>query len=176
MYFGFSGRKYKKTFTELDIYNYYCKSVKKPLSRKEFSQVSKDIGEAIMRLVIYNNYIYYMPYRLGDISLKRISEKVSYDDNGQVNTNKLPIDWGRTTKYWAEIYKDLTTDEIKQIKDKKVFYHLNEDVDGQRAYFRWSKVTSNFKNKNMYLFRPVRKFSRELAVFIKYTKKLNYYE
>ena len=176
MYFGKGGRKYKKTIGENDVYKYYSLHTKNSVTRGEFSSISKDIGSGIMRMLIYDNSVYYMPFRLGDICIKKKEKNVVFTDDGKIDTKQLRVDWERTLDHWRELYPDLTPDELKKIPGKKKFYHLNEEVNGYVAYFHWSKYTANFRNKSAYLFKPVRQYKRELGNYIKKTHKMNYYE
>ena len=62
MYFGKGSRRYKKTLGENDAYKYYSSVTKNSVSRGEFSEISKDIGSGIMRMLIYDNFVFYMPF------------------------------------------------------------------------------------------------------------------
>ena len=176
MYFGKGSRRYKKTLGENDVYKYYSSVTKNSVSRGEFSEISKDIGSGIMRMLIYDNFVFYMPFRLGDICIRKKEKHVKILDDGSIALQHLRVDWERTLNHWAELYPNMTPDEIRVIPKKKKFYHLNEDVNGYVAYFNWSKYTANFRNKSAYLFKPVRQYKRELGTYIKKTHKMNYYE
>ena len=76
MYFGKGGRKYKKTFGENETYAYYSSVTKNSVTRGEFSRISKDIGSGIMRTLIYDNSVFYMPFRLGDICIKKKEKNI----------------------------------------------------------------------------------------------------
>jgi hypothetical protein len=174
---GLGNPRRKSDIKETDFYNFYKKNSKNPVERKVFGQFSKKLGNGIVRLVTFDGVEVIFPWRLGTLYLKRRETKVYFDDEGNIDKKKMRVDWGRTLKHWNGAYPTKSMDEIKAIKDKKYFYHLNEHSDGYKYIWYWDKVTSNVKNQTFYNFKPIRKIKRELTDFIRITNnRVKYYE
>ena len=142
------------------FYKRYCNNIKEPISKKEFTDILSDINEAIIHEIIYDNYEFKLPCRIGYIRIQK--KKTPY------NKAKLKVDWKKTNKLWAE---------KPEAKEKKQFiYHLNENTDGYYYRFYFSKFTSNLKNKSAYSFVPTRSNQRLLSSYLKENSDVDYYE
>lgn len=137
------GEMYHLTYTISDFYNLYKKEHKNGLSRKEYMGAMTEFFVELRIEIIEKRYNFRMPFRLGDIRIKKCKH------TGDLDAHR--IDWKKT--------KEL---------NKKV-YHLN--IHTGRYYFKWvwNKIHSGIKvkNRNFYHFRPVRASTRHLAKHIK---------
>jgi hypothetical protein len=174
---GLGNPRRKVDFKEGDFYKYYKQNAKTPVSRQVFAQFSKKLGNGIIRLVTFDGVEVIFPWRVGTLYLKRRETKVYFDDVGNVDKHFMRVDWNKTLKHWDKVYEGKSMEEVKGIKDKKYFFHLNEHSDGFKYRWYWDRVTSNVKNQSFYNFRPIRKIKRELTDFIRITgNKVKYYE
>ena len=142
-----------------------------------YAKVIKELNETIAKAIIYDNYDFKMPGRLGYLNIIKKKHKLKMDENGKVDTRYLPVDYQATKKLWAKEYPGLTEEEILQIPDRKRVFHKNMHSDGYIYSWYFDKYTSNAKNKSVYYFKPTRTNSRELAAHVKSEDfSGNYYE
>lgn len=173
MFFGKGKRKIIADYKSADIYNHYKDKVGgKALPKEVFWRVWKEFVEARMKMVIYDNLEFYLPYRLGSLRVRVGQKALRIDKNGNL---KYAIDYGASVKLWKEMYPDLTIEEIKKIPNKKKVYFTNEHTDGKILYWYWDKITCNFKNKSAYKIELIREWKRMLAHRVKKVKKIDYY-
>lgn len=145
----------------LDFYNYYCDRYENRynISRTKFSQICKEFNEAVMRLMIYENFEFYMPSNLGKLRIRAKEIKLHIDQNGNVEMDKLRPDWKATKDLWA------IDPEAKE--NKTLVRHFNEHFGRKNARFFWDKRPCIIANQNFYIFRASRHWKRELAKAIK---------
>lgn len=160
-----------------DIYKFYTKQVEKPVSKKTFKDVLTEYNNEILRMIIFDGLDYSMSHRIGSIRIRKFDNSLKLNDEGEV-ANKLKVDWGKTLKRWREMYGEMSSDELKEIPNKPMIYHLNEHSDGYVFKWYWDKVTSNLKNQSAYKFKAVRDFRRIAAQAWKSIPELKdlYYE
>lgn len=144
------------------------------LCRKEYINTCYLINQKISDRMVKDSLQFKIPFRLGTLSITKNKMKIKIKDN-KVQTNKLKVDYGATWKYWAEIYPDLTREEIKQIPNKTVIYYTNDHTNGYIMKWRWIKRGANVINLKVYSFKPT-KFNRlNLAKHIKSEDRENDY-
>lgn len=149
----------------LDFYKDYKSKNKTSLSYIEYISVVKDYFFEIINEIIYNNYTYVIPNRLGTIGIYK--RKIKKDNS---SIKKYPIDFGATNKLWKE---------NPEAKAKKILVrHLNKHTGEYVMFIHYSTKYSNFKNKTVYSFQPARQeFKRKAAkAFKDTTLNLDYYE
>lgn len=97
-----------------------------------------------------------LPERLGEIQILGRKSKFRIED-GLIKG--LAPDWKATKELWAEnpIAKE----------EKRVLFHFNEETNGIRYKFFWSKHGVIISNKTLYQLRLSRKIKRKLAEMIK---------
>lgn len=158
-----------------DIYREYRKQSKNFVDRSTFSKILNEYNERIMTAMIYENLIFKMPYRLGEVRIQR-RRMTPYVKDGEVVKSHIMPDWKATLDYWREQYPDLTDEEIKQIPGKKVLRHLNKHTNGYSARFFWDKNYSNAINQSCYIFKATRTAKEELARLLKKIGRITYFE
>jgi hypothetical protein len=156
-----------------DVFKLYKKRSKNKIDRKVFSSFVREMNEEILRLIIYDGYDFTMPNRLGSIRIRRFENSLRLDENGEIK-NKLFPDFNKSISYWKKIYANKTAEEIKEIKNKPIIYHLNSHTEGTVLKWHWDKVSSNIKNQSVYGFSIVRCMKREAAKAWKACPNLKY--
>ena len=164
-------------YTAKDMYKWYKKKYDNPVEWRVYSDFLKEFYTELFNLIIYNGIDYIMPGRLGSIRIRRRQNIQKLDENGEVIHNLKP-NWKKTLELWEKKYPNATREEVKNIPNKPIIYHLNDHTDG--SYFRWywDKMTCNVKNQSAYRFEPIRDKKREAAKAWKEIPKLRniYYE
>lgn len=152
-----------------DIYKYYKSKSDKPISASLFSKIIREHNEIISEEIIFGNFEYKMPGRLGDIRIKKNKIQVKIDNDGKVDKSRLRPDWKATNDLW---------DRDEESRDnKKLIYHLNPHNNGYNCRWFWSKVTCNVPNQKAYALLPTRYNKRKLAeALLDEDCKVNYYE
>ena len=174
MYFGRGSRKILADYKTKDHYKFYKnKFGDKALDKKTFLSIWERFIDIRMQMIIYEDLEFYMPFRMGSLMIKFGQDANRINRNGNF---QFIVDYGASKKKWAELYPDLTPEEIKEIKNKPLVPVTNKTTDGKRVYWRWEKITCNFKNKTFYRIKITRKWKRMLSDKVKNTKKNNYYE
>ena len=98
--------------------------------------------------------------QLGKLSIYGKKVKVKVED-GQIKG--LAPDWVKTKELWE------SDKEAK--KNKQLVYHFNEETNGIRYKFSWSKNRVLVSNKTLYNLRMTRTNKRELSKLVKEGKE-----
>lgn len=162
-----------------DIYKFYknsCKEDKTIVDKHIYMKVLKAFMKEKFNHMIYDNIEYILPARLGSLKIKSREIKLKLDKEGNLDKSKLSVDYAKTLEVWRKTYPNMTIEEIKQIPDRKIVYHLNDHSDGKRAHFYWDKITCNLKNQSAYRYQATRTLKRTLANVIKTMPNIQYYE
>lgn len=170
-------------YTTKDIFSFYKKNIKPvrnivgektrgnyDMKLKEFNNILENINEGIMGMIINDSFIFTMPYKLGKKRVVRRSKKLKLDEDGNLITRFLPINWKATNTLWER------DKEAKQ--DKLLVYHTNLHSNGFRFGFKWQKVGARTNNISVICFKSSRTNARNLAKRILTTEsgKLNYFD
>ncbi len=149
-----------------DLFNYYKNNTKeKIVTNKEYQKILKLYGEISFKKMMYENFHFRLPERMGDLY---VIKTFMFNSNKEGEKIKLPVDWNATKKLWAK------NEEAKQ--NKILVKHLNKHTDGYLIRIKYDRKTSNFKNKTFYTFKLKREFTRELAKSVKNPSlKLDYF-
>lgn len=117
----------------------------------DWLRICKKFNLAIMEKII-EGFVFTMPYRLGEVGIVEHVKKIEFDENGDVDTSKLSIDWHATIKLWNRLYPENKNNvkNHKKIKNKPLVYFTNEHTDYRVFRFHWKKRNSNIKNKSAY--------------------------
>ncbi len=149
--------KENKTLGEYDI------------SSKMFSNILRDINKELIKIMILENFEFKIPYRLGLISLKQKKIKIKLDENGELETKNLSLNFKATKDLWKE------DDEAK--KNKSLIFYTNEHTNGNKVSWWWSKKGANTLGIKVYYFKPCREMSRSHTPYLKDEKlNLQFYE
>lgn len=169
--------KIKVDFKSGDIYKYYVKNNKHDadiVDKTTFNSILKAFFLDKFNQIIYKNETFSMPARLGDLRIRKRKTRLKLDSDGNLDKSKLKIDYRKTLDLWSKLYPGKSMEEIKQIPDRKVIYHMNDHTDGDIVHFYWDKITSNVKNQSAYRYMATRTLKRNLAKTVK-TLNIQYY-
>lgn len=141
-------------------------------SYKSYKEISTNPVDISLYLSIVNNFMLFLvaklfhkgevklPNGLGIVSIIGKKQKLVVED-GKIKG--LAPDWKSTKELWST---DLEAKENKQI-----VYHFNEETQGVRYRFKWSKNRVLIQNKSMYRLIMTRTNKRALAQLIKQGKE-----
>lgn len=123
------------TFTIADFYKEYKSKLKKEGLRvpqmplfKTYRGIVLDFLIEMFKKVIYENFVFMMPYSLGSILVKA----------RKTNPKEAKVDFNMTKKLG------------------KIVKHLNTHTFGYYFYIKWDKSYVRFKNNFYYKFEPTR--------------------
>jgi hypothetical protein len=164
--------KVKTDYTQNDLYNFYKENSQFNLDIKKikFNKIIKKFNRELIKLILYKNFAFKMPYTLGTLRIKKYKYSgIQYDENNNIIKKKLLIDYKKT--------KDLWERNPAAKEEKKLVLHLNEHSDGYLYRFYWDKTNGKLRNKEAYKFIPSRTNKRWLASVIKdETLKVDFFE
>lgn len=146
---AFSGRGKNKIQKPLGLnlaYNYYLKDVqldsKYNIDWKTYKLILSEFNKTVMSEMIDNGYMLKLPYRLGNMRIRKRKN----------NLSRLKPDWSTYN----------TSDG--EYKNK----YLNDHTDNYYVRFYWSKAKDTIvKNKTLYSFIPTRDNKRYLSNLLK---------
>ena len=174
MYFPRGKRKLVADFKTKEMYEFYKnKYGDKALDKKTFLSIWERFIDIRMQMVVYENLEFHLPYRMGSIMIKLGKPANRINKNGNY---QFIVDYGASKKKWDELYPGLSAEEVKAIKNKPLVPVFNKTTNGKRVYWRWEKLTCNFKNKGVYRIQVIRKWKQVLKDKVKNTKRNDYYE
>jgi len=174
--------KYNNDFGTKDCYDAYIKNIDKnelPLGSdytntsyfvnfNTYKEVIKQMNKLVMDSLINNNSEFTIPYRMGELSVKKRKVKIRLDSEGNVIKKALPVDYKATKELWVN--------DPEAQKNHIKIYLFNEHFDGYKCLFHWKKKDINTKGIKPYCFRPTREYKRELAKQIKTNPNIDFYE
>lgn len=149
-----------------DIYNYYRKYSKNPVSRDVFVAflfgddgditLSNGIYPTIVRKIVEGNFHWKMPYSFGVLSVGKYKGTIM-DKKGRI---RQPRNYQAEWVYWREKYEGKTDEEIAKIPNKPKIYLDNDDTNGFKYSFRWDKSGCNIRNNSAYKLKMQRVWDR----------------
>jgi len=152
-----------------DFYKHYKGKSKEPVSHKVFAAVFKDIMEEVYHEMVFSNFEYHAPARMGTFSIRKRKTKVKFTDEGEVDTRNLAMDFKGTKELWAK-------DPEAKANKQRVF-HLNRHTEGYRHKFFWSRLTCNIPNHSAYEFKVSRDHGRRFSAEIQNpSQHIDFYE
>jgi len=164
------------TYNTNQTYRYYKKKYKQTnVSRKLFGDITREFYELIVPEIVKNNYIFRMPANMGKLFIKSKPYEIKFDEDGNVDKRKLAPNWKKTKELWKKQYPDLTMQEIYNIPNKKLVYHLNDHSDRRIFKWFWDKTNSIVKNQQLYYVDVTRKWDRYLSNYAQ-NNYVEYYE
>lgn len=160
-----------------DIYKFYKnKYGNEALSRKIFMRVLKGILPELILLMIFENFEFSMPARLGTLRIKKKLVEPKLDENGELDVRSLSINYKKTKELWMKLYPGKSPEEIKKVKNKPLVRELNEHTDGYRFIWYWDRLTCNVPNQSAYSLDMTRTYDRQLSNAARTIKNINYFE
>jgi len=140
-------------------YETYKKVSKKPISKVEYVKILNDFMLFLTKKLFEVGEIL-LPARLG--ILKIVGSKIKVKtENGTIKG--LAPDWVKTKKLWDS--------DIEAKNKKQLVYHFNEETNGIRYRFVWSKKRIFLNNKTLYVLKMTRKNKRTLSNLVKNSKE-----
>jgi len=164
-------------YTILSLYKTYAKTVEKPVIYKQYSEFYSVLGETMFDLLVKGQVIN-LPCGFGPLRIYKKSPKIVEKADGKLVLFNYRPNWAETKKLWKEKYPLRTAEELKEIKNKPLIFHKNEETDGYRYYLDVNRVHSKIPGRNTMIFNFVRLKNREFNKLIKNgrTKKVEYLE
>ena len=120
------------------------------VSGTEFSGILKSFHEKIRDKIIYENYIFKVPYQLGSFFIHKYKRKLYYDEDGRIDPVKSGLSW-----HWGR-FMALTTEERRDPEKIRTCYCYNTHSKGYSFKLRWAKKgkkRSNAKNLPIFGFK-----------------------
>ena len=87
------------------------------ITASEFSSICKDFNKRVSNLIIYENFSFLLPFRMGRIRIRKYKPKTYIQEDGSLDKSRLRPDWKATKKLWEQ--------NPKAKEDKKLVFHLN---------------------------------------------------
>lgn len=154
-----------------DIYEFY-KSQLKPvesitggqtlgsydLKAKVFGDILRDINDSIFDLIILENFEFKMPFGLGKLSMVQKKVKYKLDENGELKTKNLAVDYKATNELWKN-------DQVAR-ENKTLIFFTNERTNGNRMSYFWSKRGAKCQGLESYYFLACRNVKRKPSSFL----------
>lgn len=141
----------ENSIAQIDFYNYYkessIKKGKEYVDYKTYSNIIKDANLLIRDAILYKAEKVQLPYRLGDLFVKKYENKYNLD-----KIANWKVDWKKTKELGYKVY-----------------------FDSKYGYkWKWDKTKACFKGRKLYTFKPCRKASRLVSDAIN-NKHLDFY-
>lgn len=164
--------KYLADIKTKDLYKFYMDSItpiesivggktrgEYDIKEKEYSNILKDINSAIIKAIILDNFEFKLPCNLGTLSMKQSPIQYKLDENGELDTGYLTVDYKATRELWAK-------DEKARL-EKKLIFLTNEHTNGNRMSYWWSKSKARVIGIAVYYFVACRQVKRAPVKFLK---------
>lgn len=136
-----------------DFYAYYRRNLERDEAHSVYVQkngvysaVLRLFFGKIMKMMIYDGFIFKMPCHMGNWLIVKQKIKIFVNPDDTVSVYGAKSDKVRTS-YLHHVDK-------KAKEENKQVYHLNEHTGGYRFRFRWQIMLCNAKNKTAYGFYP----------------------
>lgn len=150
--------KITNSYGILDYYKYYNKNYVSNsnsnyyVDKNTYSNILSDFHEELSNEIIFNNFEFKLPFRLGVLCLRKFKPKLKIVNNKLINHN--PPDFKATKELWE---KD------EEARENKVLVrHLNKHSNGFIFIMKLYKATSNFKNKSLFSFESTRFIKKKI--------------
>ena len=149
----------KNYYNTRDSYVVYKNISNNPITISEYLQINNKFMKFLMSKLFEVGEIN-IPERLGKLTISGKKIKVRIED-GEIKG--LAPDWVKTKELWE-------IDSVAK-QNKKLVYHFNEETNGVRYKFSWSKNKVLVSNKTLYNLRMTRTNKRELSRLVKNNKE-----
>ena len=149
----------KHYFSTPDSYSIYKALSNNPIEKPRFLVIANHFMKFLVEKLFTTGSII-IPERLGKIEIfgKKVRLKI---EDGEIKG--LAPDWAETKKLWEE-------DPVAK-ENKQLVYHFNEETNGVRYRFSWSKNRVLVSNKTYYNLIMTRGNKRSLSKLIKEGKE-----
>lgn len=149
----------KKFYNTRDSYVVYKNMSVNPINISQYVQIINHFMKFLSSKLLSTGEII-IPERLGKLSIfgKKVNIRIENDE-----IKGLAPDWVKTKELWD-------SDPIAK-QNKQLVYHFNEETNGIRYKFAWSKNRVLVSNKTLYNLRMTRSNKRELSKLIREGKE-----
>ena len=149
----------KKFYNTRDSYIVYKNMSVNPINISQYVQIINHFMKFLILKLLSTGEII-LPERLGRLSIfgKKVNVRI---EDGEIKG--LAPDWVKTKQLWD------SDEEAKN--NKQLVYHFNEETNGIRYKFSWSKNRVLVSNKTLYNLRMTRSNKRELSKLVKEGKE-----
>ena len=149
----------KKFYNTRDSYVVYKNMSDNPINISEYVQIINQFMKFLILKLLSTGEII-LPERLGRLSIfgKKVNVRI---EDGEIKG--LAPDWVKTKQLWD------SDEEAKN--NKQLVYHFNEETNGIRYKFSWSKNRVLVSNKTLYNLRMTRSNKRELSKLVREGKE-----
>ena len=149
----------KKFYNTRDSYVVYKNMSVNPINISQYVQIINHFMKFLISKLLTTGEIT-IPERLGKLSIfgKKVNVRI---EDGEIKG--LAPDWVKTKQLWE------SDEEAKN--NKQLVYHFNEETNGIRYKFSWSKNRVLVSNKTLYNLRMTRSNKRELSRLVREGKE-----
>ena len=149
----------KKFYNTRDSYVVYKNMSVNPINISQYVQIINHFMKFLSSKLLSTGEIN-IPERLGKLSIfgKKVNVRI---EDGEIKG--LAPDWVKTKQLWE------SEEEAKN--NKQLVYHFNEETNGIRYKFSWSKNRVLVSNKTLYNLRMTRSNKRELSRLVREGKE-----
>ena len=149
----------KKFYNTRDSYVVYKNMSVNPINITQYVQINNQFMKFLITKLLTTGEIN-IPERLGKLSIfgKKVNVRI---EDGEIKG--LAPDWVKTKELWD-------SDPIAK-QNKQLVYHFNEETNGIRYKFAWSKNRVLVSNKTLYNLRMTRSNKRELSKLVREGKE-----
>ena len=149
----------KNFYNTRDSYVVYKNMSDNPINISEYVQIINQFMKFLILKLLSTGEII-LPERLGRLSIfgKKVNVRI---EDGEIKG--LDPDWVKTKQLWD------SDEEAKN--NKQLVYHFNEETNGIRYKFSWSKNRVLVSNKTLYNLRMTRSNKRELSKLVREGKE-----
>ena len=149
----------KKFYNIRDSYVVYKNMSVNPINISQYVQIINHFMKFLSSKLLSTGEIN-IPERLGKLSIfgKKVNVRI---EDGEIKG--LAPDWVKTKQLWE------SDEEAKN--NKQLVYHFNEETNGIRYKFSWSKNRVLVSNKTLYNLRMTRSNKRELSRLVREEKE-----
>ena len=149
----------KKFYNTRDSYIVYKNMSVNPINISQYVQIINHFMKFLITKLLITGEIN-IPERLGKLSIfgKKVNVRI---EDGEIKG--LAPDWVKTKELWD-------SDPIAK-QNKQLVYHFNEETNGIRYKFSWSKNRVLVSNKTLYNLRMTRSNKRELSKLVREGKE-----
>jgi hypothetical protein len=150
-------KRYTNNLSNLKQFFFYKKHYKDTLSKELFNKIWIDFIEGdekndikgVINRIIFDNFEFKFPFRMGSLRIKKKKVKARLDENGKLKTSWIPRDWKSSKELNAPVYC------------------MNKHTMGFKMSWQWNKESGNMKNIRYNYLNVVRTLDRRLAKALK---------
>lgn len=149
----------KGFYNSRDSYIVYKNLSDNPINISQYVQIVNQFMKFLINRLFEKGQVS-LPEKLGNLQIVGKKVKVKIED-GQIKG--LAPDWVKTKELWEK--------DAEAKKNKQLVYHFNEQTNGVRYRFFWSKNRVLVSNKTLFNIKMTRTNKRTLSQLVKNGKE-----